>query len=97
MTGESYPPHVAVLAPAGFATASQSEPLTLRAQAIDLEDGDDCCTLVWESDLDGSLGSGPSLELSFAGRPAGTRVVTVTATDSDGLSGQASITIDYSN
>ena len=81
----------------GFAKANQYEPLALAAEAIDVEDGDSCCAIAWESDLDGPLGSGPTLSLSFAGRPAGTRHVTVTATDSAGLSSQASFTIDFGN
>lgn len=61
------------------------EPLTLRVAAIDREDGMlRGASLTWESDLDGVLGTGETLVVRLS---AGEHVITLTATDSDGLEG----------
>ncbi len=59
--------------------------------ATDAEDGDlSGAALVWTSDVSGDIGTG----LTFnAPLPAGTHVVTLTATDSDGNTGTDSITL----
>ena len=94
----NFPPHLRLLEPeASFAVARQFEPLRLAVQAVDVEDAESCCAIAWVSDMDGPLGTGTSIEIPFAGKPTGTRLVTVTATDSAGLTGQAVVTVDYSN
>lgn len=68
---------------------------TFSAVASDLEDGDDCCSLSWSSSKDGPLGTGKSVKAYF-GTP-GPRVITVTATDSNGGKSQKSITVYADN
>jgi hypothetical protein len=95
---QNLPPHLRLLDPAaGFAVAEQFEPLRLAVEAIDVEDAESCCALAWASDIDGPLGTGATIEVPFVGKPTGTRLVTVTATDSAGLMAQAVVTVDHSN
>lgn len=65
------------------------------AQANDPEDGPGCCTVVWTSDVDGTIGIGSSIQYAFI--DPGTRVVTATATDSDGNTGSAMVTLEVTN
>jgi serine protease len=65
--------------------------VTLRAVVADTEDGSSCCEVAWSSDVDGPLGSGLSLPHTFAS--AGTRIVTAVATDSQGVTNHASLSV----
>jgi hypothetical protein len=67
----------------------------LKAHASDLEDGDDCCRIVWTSSKDGYLGVGASVTRSFDW--LGERTITATATDSEGKSASSSVTINVAN
>ena len=66
--------------------------VVLRAQAYDQDDedlvGD---SLVWMSDVDGLLGTGTEVEPGAMS--TGDHVITLTATDSDGLSSSQSVAI----
>jgi len=64
----------------------------LEGEAGDLEDGNlGGDALVWSSDLDGEQGNGPSLAVT--GLSSGSHIVTLTATDSDGMVGTKSVVI----
>ena len=75
------PPKLTVVAPSGSVTTSV-QGVTHKATVTDLEDGPNCCKVVWSSDQDGPLGVGK--EIVFAYRSVGPRHITVIATDSDG-------------
>ncbi len=73
--------------------------LTLRATVSDLEDGADCCSVRWASDVDGDLGTttGGSPTLPHTFTTEGPRPITATAVDSAGESTSASFDIDVVN
>lgn len=64
-----------------------------RGTAIDSEDGDISGGIRWDSSLDGNLGTG-SLVTIPDGLSVGTHIVTAKSTDSDGLTGQAAVSIE---
>lgn len=78
------PPWVEILTPDNGASLPFGATALLHSSGWDLEDdaltGDD---IQWTSDLDGAIGSGRMT--STADLSVGTHVITVTATDSDGL------------
>lgn len=86
-------PTVKVDSPAeGFiATGAQSIPLT--ATAVDVEDGSLNGSIVWNSDLDGQLGTGSSLVQRADLLSVGTHRIAATVTDSAGATGSAGVTI----
>lgn len=65
------------------------------AMVSDFEDGNNCCDINWVSDVDGDLGTGNSISHVFTSE--GTRQITVSATDSQGLPGQEIITLTIEN
>lgn len=85
------PPAVAVSAPADGASIVAGDLLRLAGRAIDAGDGDLSHGLIWESDVQGLLGTGASI-IADALVPA-THVVTARVTDSSGLSGRATLTV----
>lgn len=86
-------PSVEILLPDSGATFSAGELITFEGSATDTEDGDLTGeALVWETDRDGEIGTGPSLsrdDLSI-----GAHTVTLTATNSAGLAAIASIELE---
>jgi hypothetical protein len=53
-----------------------------QATTSDPQDGPDCCSVRWSSDMDGHLGTGKNIQ--FAYPSPGERIITVYATDKDG-------------
>lgn len=86
------PPVVTITSVPGLTTGIG---VSFQATAIDPEDGDISTDIVWESTLDGQLGTG-ALLVRAGGLSEGTHIVTATVTDSDGLTGSdaASVTVD---
>ncbi|MCI0573244.1 MAG: hypothetical protein L0Y66_21060 [Myxococcaceae bacterium] len=90
------PPRVSILSPAPGGTVNYGGfGMGLRASVVDPEEGDTCCTITWSSDRDGVLGTGRELTYVFA--TPGARRLTVTATDTNGLSTPASADIVATN
>ena len=85
---DNTPPSITLVAPTGDVTLFTDETLTLTGTASDAEDGDLSGVIAWVSDLDGPLGSGPSL---VAG-PFAEGARTITAVVSDTRGAQASVT-----
>ncbi|WP_428265745.1 M36 family metallopeptidase [Haliangium sp.] len=83
-------PLVTIDGPADGSTFNQGQSIDFDATATDLEDGDVSASVSWSSDVDGALGTGAAISATLS---VGTHVVTATATDSGGQSGQASITV----
>ena len=92
---QSAPPQITIVAPTGPVSAGGIGGVVHQARVTDFEDGADCCTAVWNSDRDGRLGVGREIE--FAYPSIGTRTVTVTATDSDGVTNQKSFPVAVEN
>jgi hypothetical protein len=86
----STPPVVLVTAPLDGATANEGDPITFAATVTDEEDPAASLIVDWNSSLDGSLSSGPpdssgnSTFISSA-LSAGTHLMSITVTDTDGF------------
>jgi hypothetical protein len=81
-------PDVLIAAPDADQVFYPTQEVSLQGSAYDLEDGalaDEAFS--WSSDIDGELGSGANLSTSLLS--TGTHVITLTATDSHGMSSQA--------
>jgi len=82
------PPQVSISAPGDGAQFLVSDPITLEGQAFDEEDGDLSGTLIWSSDISGTLGEGPVLTVQLS---QGTHAITAQVVDSEGASAGATI------
>jgi hypothetical protein len=86
-------PAVRIVNPMTGQTYLDAQPVILVGEAFDREDGFLKGTaLVWLSSLDGVLGLGTSVAVTKLS--AGEHIITLRATDSDALTGTASITLD---
>jgi hypothetical protein len=83
-------PAVVIAEPAPQSTSLVDTPLGFSASALDAQDGDLSAALVWESDLDGPIGTGAGFTTSTLSQ--GTHEVTATAIDAHGLAGSAAVT-----
>lgn len=84
-------PDVTITSPADGGTSTVGETVTFSGAATDSEDGAITgSALVWTSDLDGPIGTGA--EFSRSDLSGGFHEITLTATDSEGASGSATIT-----
>jgi hypothetical protein len=90
------PPVVTISAPPSGARYNQGEAITFAASASDPEEGDLTPRLIWQSSLDGPIGSGGSFSRSDLS--AGMHIITATVTDTHRLSGsnQVNTTINAS-
>lgn len=85
------PPRPMILAPGDNTHRHYGQLVNFSGTALDDQDGSvSDANLVW-SDQDGVLGTGPLLSITTL--PVGTHVITLTATDSVGLSAKTSITV----
>lgn len=89
------PPYLTITAPANNTniTADLVTAVKLSATAVDPHDKLGCCTVEWTSDKDGVLGSGFDIVHDFGFSP-GTRIITATATDTNGTTFSTSITLN---
>jgi hypothetical protein len=93
-TLEGRAPQVSILQPTDGTQFSPADILALAGDAYDPEDGDlSDSALIWESDQDGQLGNGGLLPLAAQDLTPGLHQLTLTATDSDGMVGSASVSI----
>ena len=87
------PPVVTITAPPGDSYFLSGVSIDFVGAASDPEDGAlSGAALVWSSDIDGQLGLGENITSALA--TLGVHTITLTATDSQSASGQASITIN---
>ena len=90
----NHAPEVSVRTPVSGDVFAENQGFVVEAVAYDMEDGlVPSSHIVWGSSIDGSLGSGRYLVLSAADLTAGSHTLTVTATDSSGVSASASVDI----
>ncbi|MFH1155844.1 MAG: choice-of-anchor U domain-containing protein [Pseudomonadota bacterium] len=86
------PPLVDITSPADGASFAYKAAITFRCNASDQEDITiPTNKLVWESDLVGFIGNGANFVTSSL--PSGTHIITVTATDTNGISTSDSISV----
>jgi subtilisin len=84
------PPAVSISSPTDGSTFTTDDTITFTGSALDEEDGDVGDDLVWTSSLQGEIGAGASFSSSLA---EGTHTITAAATDSEGLTGSASVSV----
>lgn len=89
--GDTTPPVVSITSPSDGATFSDGSAIVFAGAAVDDVDGDLSGSLEWQSSLDGSIGSGPSI--STASLSVGTHVITASAVDAAANAGSSAITI----
>jgi len=83
-------PVVIILQPAEGASFDPASPITFEGTADDPEDGPLTSALIWQSDLQGPIGSGGMFQATLA---VGHHTITASATDSQGRTGSASVRI----
>ena len=87
-------PDVWIEAPMSGSGFSGNQDFVLDSTGYDLEDGLlPFASYSWKSDLDGNLGIGRYIVLSAADLTSGEHNITVTATDSSGMTANASVSI----
>jgi hypothetical protein len=69
--------------------------VTFSASVNDFEGGPNCCLITWESDKDGVLGTGASIQFTF--HNLGPRTIKASAREKSGASAVASIAINVTN
>lgn len=86
------PPSASISSPSDGSSFSDTETITFEGSGNDAEDGElSGDALVWESDVDGEIGTGQTVETDALN--ASSHTITLTATDSDGATATASIGI----
>jgi hypothetical protein len=81
-----------IFSPANGSYTPPGDLVVLQGSAMDMEDGSlSGGSLVWSSDRQGELGIGTSLPLNSL--ETGAHIITLTATDSYGISAQTSVLI----
>lgn len=89
------PPTVTIAAPGAGAGVEQNVPVTFAGSATDPQDGNVSASITWTSNLEGILGTGPSVSKPLT--TAGTHTITARATDTGGLVSTAQVSITVSN
>jgi len=90
-TGANAQPTVSISSPTDGSSINEGDNVDLIATANDSEDGDLTASISWNSDLDGSLGTGGSISTSSLS--AGTHNLIAEVIDSGSLSGQDQVTL----
>ena len=93
---ENQAPVAWILSPEDASVFPYAAAITLTGYATDPDEDFDDSSLVWTSDIDGELGSGPFVRLEGGALSAGDHVIILTATDAGSLSGidRVTITVD---
>jgi len=91
-------PAVSIQFPTNNGTVNEGAGESFLGTAIDQEDSEPALEVVWTSDIDGTLGTGNpttigEVVLDDVVLSAGTHVITLEATDSDGLTGRAAVNV----
>jgi hypothetical protein len=86
-------PVVTINSPADNSSFDAGTTISFQASATDIEDDDAALTgaVEWNSDLDGALGTGGTLDVSTLS--SGAHVVTASVTDSGGETGSATVNV----
>ena len=95
-------PTVVITAPTDGSTINEGEMVNLAGNVSDSEDLPTVLTVMWNSDLDGFIGSGTALldgtvSLDIDTLQTGTHTITLSAMDTDSLTGEATITLNIND
>ena len=90
-TSRNTAPTVSISSPGNGSSFSSGSSVTFAGSATDKQDGNLSGSLAWNSNIDGGLGYGPSLNRVLS---AGTHTITASVRDSGGLLGSAQITVN---
>ena len=85
-------PSASIATPSSGAVYTDGDTVSFSGSGSDAEDGDVSASLVWTSNLDGHIGTGAAF--STSGLSVGNHTITATATDSGGLTGSDSISLE---
>ena len=97
-TVANHSPRTTIVSPETGSSFTYNQGFVLRGRAYDREDGRlGDAALKWSSNIDGQLGSGRSLYINTSLLTEGNHTITLTATDSNGNSGTAAITVGISS
>jgi Dockerin type I domain len=91
---ENQAPEVAIISPSEGVSFVALESINFSGSATDDEDGDLTQGLVWSSSRDGELGTEGTVQAALS---AGEHVVSLVATDSQGLVGSAAVKVNVVN
>ncbi len=94
---DNTPPEVQIINPKQGSTIDLGLETNLDAKGLDAEDGTTifCCDYKWESNREGILATGPGARVAF--RELGEHEITVTITDSKGVSSTDKVTVNVVN
>lgn len=84
-------PTASIASPGNNASFSQGASISFSGSASDAQDGNLTSGLRWTSNIDGAIGSGASFSRTLS---AGTHTITASVTDSGGMNGTTSITVN---
>jgi extracellular elastinolytic metalloproteinase len=87
-------PTVTITSPPSGSTPAHGASVTFAATATDAQDGNVSANLIWTSNSQGQIGTGPSF--SFSGLTVGSHTITAAVTDSGGLPGSAAVVVTVS-
>lgn len=91
-TGQNLPPQANILTPADGTSVEEGSNILFTGTGTDPQDGTLSGTsLVWTSDIYGPLGAGTAVNTSILSQA--THTITLTATDSEGATGNDTITV----
>jgi hypothetical protein len=83
-------PTVSIASPVTGASFVLGDNITFTGTGADAEDGDVTASLTWDSNLDGTIGNGGSFSTTLS---EGAHTITVTATDSNNMTGSNTMTV----
>jgi hypothetical protein len=84
-------PVVSITAPVDGASATEGDSVVFAGSALDPQEGDVTASLLWDSSLDGAIGSGAGFATSALS--VGVHTITATATDSQSNQGASSLVL----
>ena len=94
-TPQNQAPSVTINTPRSNTTYITGNEISFSGTAFDLEDGDITASLIWTSNLDGTIGTGGNF--SYSTLSSGVHTITASATDNNGFTGVATLTFTVFN
>ena len=83
-------PTISIGSPSNNSSYASGTLISFSASALDTEDGNITSSLRWTSNIDGQIGTGGSFSRTLS---SGTHIITLSVTDSGGLSGSTQLSV----